>query len=200
MKKIFAIFCAVVLMPHFSAQAWIGGPFSNNNHFGATGDDGVYEAVGTTTNGIGLYRLVVGNAFPGVNPAGVQSSVPSQQPNTGNVNPLIVPGISSGNIFFGGLGNSNNMIWYFEGVAYLGVNTIGTVNSVQGIAVAVGSATTNGVTLSSGWEAVLASSGNFLPARAFSGTGEFRLSSDPNTAISFTVFGNKVSSEILFGL
>ncbi|MEM6915900.1 MAG: hypothetical protein AAF491_04965 [Verrucomicrobiota bacterium] len=202
MKKLFAIFCAVILAPNATVHAWVGGPFSNNSFFGASGDDGVYEAVGTTTNGLGLFRIVVGNEFPGVNPAGVQASVPSQAPNTGTTNTtaLTVPGINSGNFVFGALGNSNNNIWFFQGVSYFGT-TIGTVNSVQGIAAAVANATdAANNSVGSSFLATLVTSGNFLPATAFSGTGELRVSTDPNTAVSFTVFGSKVSNQITFGL
>ncbi len=71
MKKIFALFCAVFLMPTFSAQAWIGGPFSNNSFFEPAGTDGVYEATATALNGIGSIAFSVGNEFQG---AGAQSS------------------------------------------------------------------------------------------------------------------------------
>lgn len=61
MKKAFAVFCALVLMPGLNAQAWVGGPWSNNN-LEPSGDDGVYEAVATATNGLGLYRWGVKNS------------------------------------------------------------------------------------------------------------------------------------------
>lgn len=60
MKQVFAIFCAVILMPGLNAHAWVGGPWSNNNS-SPNGDDGVYEAVATTTNGMGIYRWGVFN-------------------------------------------------------------------------------------------------------------------------------------------
>lgn len=192
-------------MPSFSAHAWIGGPFSNNSFFGENGDDGVYEAVGTTTNGLGLFRIVVGNNFDGVNPSGVQASVPSEEPNFGSplTDNIQVPGISSGNIVFGALGNDANNIWYYQGVSYFG-NSIGTVNSVQGIAAAVGRAFTGadqtGDSILSAFQAQIERAGRFLPASAFSGTGELRVSTDTATAVPFTVFGSKVSSRITFGL
>ncbi len=205
MKQLFAFFCALILTPTFSAQAWIGGPFSNNAYFGTDGDDGVYEIVATAVNGLGLYRIVVGNNFQGVNPTGVQASVPSQAPNTGSIfnTPITVPGINSGNIFFGGLGSNQSNIWYFKGVAYFG-NAIGTVNSVQGFAAAVGRAFTGanstGNSISSQFQASLSRGGRSLPASTFSGIGELRLSTNAGNAIPFTVFGSKVSSSILFGL
>ena len=70
MKKLFALFCAICLMPSFSAHAWIGGPFSNNSFFGENGDDGVYEAVGFPTsgvsNGVGIFRWAVANNVVGI--------------------------------------------------------------------------------------------------------------------------------------
>lgn len=61
MKKVFAVFCALILMPSLNAHAWAGGPWSNNN-VTTTGDDGVYEAVAVATNGTGIYRWGVLNA------------------------------------------------------------------------------------------------------------------------------------------
>jgi len=60
MKKGIGLFLAVVLMPAMSAQAWIGGPWSANT-YASNGDDGVYEAVATMTDGVGMYRWGVGN-------------------------------------------------------------------------------------------------------------------------------------------
>ncbi|MBL9157717.1 MAG: hypothetical protein JNJ70_09610 [Verrucomicrobiales bacterium] len=203
MKKIFAAFCALVLMPSFSAQAWVGGPYSANSFSDVGGDDGVYEVVATARNGLGLYRIVVGNNFDGVNPAGVQSSVPSQVPNTGNNNPLIVPGLNSGNIFFGGLGSNASNIWVFEGVSYFG-NVIGTVNSAQGRAFGVGTAFTGanqtGARLSSFFRANMTGTGPLLPVRSFAGTGRLEVSTQVGRVVRFSVFGSKVSDEILFGL
>ncbi len=205
MKKCFALFCALCLLPSFSVQAWVGGPFSNNSFFDEVGDDGVYEIVATAANGIGLYRIVVGNNFPGVNPSGVQASVPSQIPNTGTIltNPIVVPGLNSGNIFFGGLGSNQSNIWVFRGVSYFG-NVIGTVNSAQGIAVGVGTAFTGanqtGNRLSSFFRARMTGNGRLLPVRNLSGTGRLSISTLPGRNFLFTVFGSKVSDEILFGL
>jgi len=205
MKRIFTIFCAVCLMPSFSAHAWIGGPFSNNSYNQLGGDDGVYEVVATAVNGIGLYRIVVGNNFQGVNPGGVQASVPSQIPNTGTIatNPIQVPGLNSGNIFFGGLGSNSSNIWVIEGVTYFG-NVVGTVNSAQGNVVGIGTAFTlsnqAGDRLSSFFRAKLSNSGKLLPVRSFAGRGQLRVSSDVTRRVNFTVFGSKVSDQILFGL
>jgi hypothetical protein len=205
MKKIFTIFCAICLMPSFSAQAWIGGPFSNNSFNQQGGDDGVYEVVATAVNGIGLYRIVVGNNFPGVNPTGVQASVPSQAPNTGSVfnSPIVVPGLNSGNIFFGGLGSNASNIWVFEGVSYFG-NVVGTVNSAQGNVVGIGTAFTGanqtGQRLSSFFRAKVSGTGKLLPVRSFAGRGQMRVSTNIARRINFTVFGSKVSDQITFGL
>jgi hypothetical protein len=205
MKKIFAAFCAIVLMPSFSAQAWVGGPFGNNSFSPVGGDDGVYEVVATARNGIGLYRIVVGNNFPGVNPTGVKASVPSEEPNTGTVltDPIIVPGINSGNVFFGGLGSSASNIWIFEGVTYFG-NVTGTVNSAQGKAFGVGSAFSGagqtGETLRSSFRANLSGTGRLIAVRSFAGTGRLSVTNRPGGNVRFTVFGSKVSDQILFGL
>jgi|APTNR8051073442_1049403.scaffolds.fasta_scaffold33006_2 hypothetical protein len=204
MKKVFAIFTVLCLFPGFNAYAWIGGPYSNNSFSEIGGDDGVYEAVGTARNGIGLYRIVVGNSFAGVNPSAVQASVPSQIPNTGNVsNPITVPGLNSGNIFFGGLGTNASNIWVFEGVSYFG-NVIGTVNSAQGRVVAVGTAFTGanqtGTRLSSYFRANVSGTGKLLPVKSFAGTGRLQISTQLGRNIRFTVFGSKVSDEILYGL
>ena len=60
MKKAFAVFSALILMPGLNAHAWVGGPWSNDS-YQHNGDDGVYEAVATATNGIGIYRWGVSN-------------------------------------------------------------------------------------------------------------------------------------------
>lgn len=203
MKKALAIFSVVCLFPGFNAHAWIGGPYSNNSFSELGGDDGVYEAVGTARNGIGLYRIVVGNSFQGVNPTGVQASVPAQAPSNGTGAVITVPGLNSGNIFFGGLGSNASNIWVFEGVTYLG-NSLGTVNSAQGRVVAVGTAFSGvggtGTRLSSFFRANLSGTGRLLPVRSFSGTGRLQVSTQLGRNVRFTIFGSKVSDEILFGL
>tara|TARA_B110000305_G_C19250703_1_gene544603 strand:+ start:284 stop:688 length:405 start_codon:yes stop_codon:yes gene_type:complete len=103
MKNIIAIFCTLFLAPTSHSYAWIGGPFSNNSYFGESGDDGVYEAIATGPNAIGIFRIVVANEFGG-----------SQDLNTGLTRlpgatatgggGIAVPAINSGNIFIGGFG------------------------------------------------------------------------------------------------
>jgi hypothetical protein len=176
MKKIFTVFCAICLMPTFSAQAWIGGPFSNNSFFGEDGDDGVYEAAASAFNGIGLYRIVVGNDFDGVNPKGVSASVPSQIPVPG-INTVTVPGISSGNVVIGAYGSSFSNVWYYEGVFFTQVSTLGTASSVMGTVnrFCGGKRWSVGLglnTLSSSFIANFQGTGKFLPARVFSGSGQ----------------------------
>lgn len=201
MKKLFALFCAVCLMPTFSAQAWIGGPFSNNSFFEPAGTDGVYEATATALNGIGLYRFTVGNEFPGVNPQGVQASVPSQIPNTGNNNPIIVPGIASGNFVIGGLANTFTNVWYFRGIQYFGT-TLGTVNAVSGKVVGMAfGRDNNGLgnrIITSTFKASLLSTGEFVAATPFMGVG--RGSTNAGIRFRFTILGSKVSNNITFGL
>ncbi|MEM9017565.1 MAG: hypothetical protein AAGC68_11170, partial [Verrucomicrobiota bacterium] len=120
MKQLFAIFCAIILMPMFSASAWIGGPFSNNSYFGENGDDGVYEAVASATNALGLFRIVVGNSFAGSQEIATEGSSTVVTDIFGNVVAVInTPGIASGNIVIGGFGTASNL-WFYEGVSYTG--------------------------------------------------------------------------------
>jgi hypothetical protein len=200
MKKIFTIFCAVCLMPSFSAHAWIGGPFSGNSFFGSDGDDGVYEAAATATNGIGLYRIVVGNNFEGVNPQGVNASVPSQA-SVPIGTTITVPGISSGNVVIGAYGSSFSNVWYHEGIFYAGI-TLGTASSVMGTVTAFGEARNNrglGATIiSSSFRANFQGSGRFIPSRVFSGPGRAQIGT--GTPFRFTVYGSKVSNRITLGL
>lgn len=204
MKKLFALFCAVCLMPAFSAQAWIGGPFSNNSFFTPAGTDGVYEATATAMNGIGIYRFTVGNEFQGVNPQGVQASVPSEKPNTGTgliPQTIDVPGIASGNIVIGGIGNTFTSIWYFRGVQYFGI-TLGSVSSVTGKVVAMSAGRNNqgtgGRTLNTTFKATIATSGAFIASTPFMGIG--RGGTSNGVRFRFTVMGSKVSNKITFGL
>lgn len=132
MKKIFTLFCAICLLPNFSAYAWIGGPFSGNSFFGAGGDDGVYEAAATAVNGIGLFRIVVGNEFNGVNPTGVQSSGSSQQQGGLLATTFEVTGVQSGNVVIGSYASGDSNVWFFEGLFYSG-RTYGTASSTLGI-------------------------------------------------------------------
>jgi hypothetical protein len=199
MKKIFALFCAVFLMPSFSAQAWIGGPFSNNAFFGETGADGVYEATASAVNGLGIYRIVVGNQFQGVGTAQLQ--------NTGNntstvingnggggggggggtsVRPIDFTQIRSGNTVIGVFGSYWTNVWYYRGVSYRG-RTLGTANFAAGTVMATGQAysteavnsiggtvpqdLTPNASINSSFRAQVRSSGKLIAARTFRGTG-----------------------------
>lgn len=193
-------------MPSFSAQAWIGGPFSGNTYFSENGDDGVYEAAATAKNGIGLYRIVVGNDFRGVNPEGVKLSVPgtaiSTVSGTGVVGAIIqVPGISSGNVVIGAYGNSFSNVWYREGIFYAGT-TLGSASSVRGTVTAIARAGDNygagPIFMSSGFVAKFQGSGKFIPSRVFSGRGRAQVGT--GTPFRFSVYGSKVSNRITLGL
>jgi hypothetical protein len=208
MKKIFTIFCAVCLMPSFSAQAWIGGPFSGNTYFSENGDDGVYEAAATAKNGIGLYRIVVGNNFRGVNPEGVRLSVPGTATSTSSVTGtgvvvavIEVPGISSGNVVIGAFGNSFSNVWYHEGVFYSGT-TLGSASSVRGTVTAIARAGDNygdGPNfMSSSFTAKFQGNSKFIPSRVFTGSGLARIGTDK--PFRFGVYGSKVSNEVTLGL
>lgn len=200
MKQLFALFCAVCLMPAFSAQAWIGGPFSNNSFFQPAGTDGVYEASATAINGMGLYRFAVGNEFQGINPIGVNASVPSQ----GTVQPgtlVTIPGISSGNVVIGAWGSGFTNVWYFRGIQYFG-NTLGTVNAVSGQVVGMATSRNNGgagaLQITSAFRARLVSTGPFIAATPFIGVG--RAATTGGVRFRFTVLGSKVSENLTFGL
>lgn len=205
MKKIFTVFCAICLMPTFSAQAWIGGPFSNNSFFGEDGDDGVYEAAASAFNGIGLYRIVVGNDFDGVNPKGVRSSAPTVSAavvDTGEtIASISVPVIASGSVVIGAYGSSFSNVWYYEGIFYAGT-TLGTASSVMGTVNAFAQARDGYGTglnaLSSSFIAYFQGTGKFLPARVFSGSGEGQIGT--GSPFEFGVYGSKVSSRITLGL
>tara|TARA_R110000850_G_scaffold202967_7_gene329073 strand:- start:5477 stop:6043 length:567 start_codon:yes stop_codon:yes gene_type:complete len=188
-----------MLTPMFQANAWIGGPFSNNSYFGAGGEDGVYEASASGINGIGLFRFVVGNEFQGSQTIATGGSTEVVTDIFGNpIGTITTPGINSGNIVFGAFGTAQN-IWYHEGVSYLG-NCVGTVSNVSKTVNAVGNAAQEGVgVLSSFFKATLVSDGPFLPASAFYGTGE-GTPSNTGEIFFFTVFGTKVSNNIYFGL
>lgn len=202
MKKTFAVFCALFLMPMFSAQAWIGGPFSNNSFFGESGDDGVYEATATTKNGIGLYRIVVGNDFEGSQEI---VTAPSRVPLTDGQGNLIgfidTVGVNSGNVIIGAFGQASNL-WFIEGVSYSG-RTTGTVNSVSGAVVAVATAqdSTSTLLLSSAFRARILGTGRSLPVSSFVGRGRGSVAGGATPlTFRFSVFGSKVSNDIFFGL
>lgn len=200
MKKVFAIFSALCLMPSFSAQAWIGGPFSANSYFGEQSTDGVYEAAASTVNGVGLYRFAIGNEFQGINPAGVNASVPSQS----TVQPgqlVTVPGISSGNVVIGAWGSGFTNVWFYEGVQYFGT-TLGTVNQVLGQVIGMATSSDNlgqgANTITTAFRARLVKDSEFLAATPFEGVG--RAQTSAGDRFRFTVLGSKVSNNLLFGL
>lgn len=209
MKKIFAVFCAVVLMPSFSAHAWIGGPWSNNSFFGEDSDDGVYEAVAipdygqVISNGIGMFRWAV------TNNRGFDSSVSTavstvQYDDEGNVEFTFVDiQPLTSNVYFGGVGQISH-VWFIEGVSYRG-NCQGSANSGLGEVFCVGqaqSAVDTSISISSGFNAQYDGSGFGIPISRFSGYGDGTLidSSDPDAGGTFTFFvmGSKVTSRITY--
>jgi len=205
MKKIFAAFCAIVLMPSFSAQAWIGGPFSNNSFSDVGGDDGIYEASASTVNGIGLYRFAVGNEFGGVNSAAVASSVSTDfiiieedQDIVTNVNSASV---ASGNVVIGAWGNGFTNIWFYQGVQYFGA-TLGTVNSANNTVIGMATSRDNNGqglnAISTAFRAKLIRSSDLIAATPFQGIG--RAQTSAGDRFRFTVLGSKVSNSFTFGL
>ena len=211
MKKLFALFCAIVLMPAFSAQAWIGGPFSNNSFFGEDGDDGVYEAVAFPTvdpanpavpvlNGIGIFRWAVTNtkAFADDVTTSVTQTFFDDQGNIVftivDVQPL------TSNVYFGGVGQVGHS-WFIEGVAYRG-NCDGIVNSGLNVISAVGLATNPAVAtqrISSGFTAVKDGSGQGIIVSRFSGTGNGRVIDGAiTTNFRFLVFGSRVTTTVTY--
>lgn len=202
MKKIFTIFCAICLMPSFSAQAWIGGPFGNNTFFGDEGDDGVYEAVavpfGSARNGIGLYRWGITNNFNGLAPN--FTSTFTFTDGTGGSSAFVVP--VSGNVAFGGVSQFTHT-WFINGVYYRGFCE-GSVNSGLGSISAIGAARSasglSGVfeSISSGFRANFADSGNGIPIRRFEGRGRASTVGGELADFRFVVFGSKVSNSVRF--
>ncbi|MAS94571.1 MAG: hypothetical protein CMO55_15335 [Verrucomicrobiales bacterium] len=197
MKQFFAIFCAFVLLPMFTTQAWVGGPFSNNNALGNNADDGVYEAVASTINGLGLFRIVVGNDFIGSQDIPTSPSTLFLTDDQGNLIATVsTPGFNSGNVVIGAFGTASNT-WYYRGVFYSGT-TLGTANSALGIVQATANATDgNNEAINSAFRARFDRGSKLLPASAFSGTGR---ATGPDGRFRFTVFGTKVSQEIFFGI
>lgn len=131
MKQVFAIFCAVILMPGLNAHAWVGGPWSNNNTQ-TTGDDGIYEAVATMSNGVGLYRWAVRNQSP-----------PPPTATTATTGGGTTTGSTPSNVLFGGgiVGAASSNVWYYRGIVYYGP-CFGVVNSAMGIVSMVANAAT----------------------------------------------------------
>jgi hypothetical protein len=207
MKKIFAIFCALCLMPGFSAQAWIGGPFGNNTYFGEEGDDGVYEAVavpiGRARNGVGIYRWGVTNNFPGLDPTNTTTFTFGSSTGTDD---FVVP--VSGNVMFGGVSLFTHS-WFLNGVYYRGFCD-GTVNSGLGTISCIGAARSaaglSGIleSVSSGFRAQFSDRSNGIPIRRFEGAGRARTHVDSTGEVAdfrFTVFGSKVANGVsYFGL
>lgn len=159
MKQVFGIFAALILVPSMQSQAWIGGPWGNDS-YQSNGDDGIYEAVGTLTDGTAMYRWAVNNE----NPGGV--AMVGGQANAAQTS----------NVDFGGLigAASPHVIWY-RGLVYYG-RCFGIVNSHMKTVMVTGNASTqglngslgqlNGVDLTTGDASAL----NFQVARAASAT------------------------------
>lgn len=133
MKQAFGIFTAILLMPAFQVQAWIGGPWSHNSHQ-SNGDDGVYEAIGSMRDGTAMYRWAVYNE----NPGGVAMT-------GGQANAAL-----TSNVQFGGLVGAQNphIIWY-RGLVYYG-RCFGIVNSMMGKVMVTGNASDTGLNGSGG--------------------------------------------------
>jgi hypothetical protein len=129
MKQAFGIFAALILVPSMQVQAWVGGPWSGNSHQ-ENGDDGVYEAVATTANGVGMYRWAVQN---NLDATGIGDfPYPSGQ------------GFTNSNVQFGGLvGAMSPHVWYFRGLVYYG-RCFGIVSSTMGIVSVTGNASDTG--------------------------------------------------------
>ncbi|NNE91541.1 MAG: hypothetical protein HKN23_07830, partial [Verrucomicrobiales bacterium] len=126
MKKLFAIFMAAVLLPGYTSFAWIGGPFSQNSYF-TNGDDGIYEAIATMSNGLGMYRFAVrNNGVSGESAAGA------------------VNGLHDSNVLFNGgiLQAVSTNVWFYKGITYIGP-CFGTASTEMGIVTAVGNAESN---------------------------------------------------------
>ncbi len=196
-QKLFAIFCAVCLLPSFSAQAWVGGPFSNNNSLGLGGEDGVYEAVATAENTVGFIRIVIGNNFEGVNPP-TPSSIQDPAPS-------IIQEPASGNVMHGALGNLTNTIWYSEGFVYAG-RAFGSIlfdSQIRGISAAADYSDlfySNTNLLTSTFTAGFENTGPHMSGRRFSGLGIFsRFGVNPVINSPMVVYGAKVSHRILCG-
>lgn len=207
MKKLFSIFCAICLVPSFSAHAWVGGPFGNNNYFGEDGDDGVYESVaipiGKARNGIGIYRWGVTNNFPGLDP---QNTTTFTFSSGSGFDTFTVP--VSSNVMFSGVSLFTHT-WFLNGVYYRGFCE-GTVNSGLGIISCIGAARSaaglSGVfeSISSGFRAFYTNKGDGIPVRRFEGRGRAR-THDGNTGLTtdfrFAVFGSRVANGVeYFGL
>ena len=216
MKKIFAAFCAIFLMPSFSAQAWIGGPFSNNSYFGEKGDDGVYEAVAIPVNnrdnpnqriknGIGMFRWAVTNnsSFSDEVSTSISTVFFDDEGNVLFTLVDIVPFTS--NVYFGGVGRTSHT-WFIEGVAYRGTCE-GTANSGLGVVNCTGTASTDDGTgtIESSFKGNYSSAGDGgegTPISRFraKGRGTSIDVGNPlgNVDFRFRVFGSKVSQNVTY--
>lgn len=209
MKKLFAIFCAICLMPSFSAQAWIGGPFSNNSYFGLGGDDGIYEAIATGANTLGYYRIVIANNSGSI-------GTPTTTTQAAGTPPSINGVLASGNGIIGGQGNQSTSLWYVEGITYAG-RAFGTVSMWAGAITGMSTAdevTVNDYlagTVSSQFTAAFQNTGALIPSRAFFGAGVLTVNFAPagtqgpfvtpaGGQIPLTIYGSKVSYQFINGL
>jgi hypothetical protein len=104
---------------------------------------------------------------------------------------------------FGGFGQDSN-IWFIRGVSYSG-QTNGTVNSVTGLVAAVATAngpSTGSAVVNSSFRASLVKTGRTLPVASFRGTGRGAIipaAGETPEPFRFSVFGTRVSTQILFG-
>lgn len=128
MKQLIGILLAVILMPASSSFAFVGGPFGNDSYF-QNNTDGVYEAVATMSNGVGMYRFVVRN----------NSLSSGDTTGTGILQQLS----GRGNVQFGN-GNPDlfTHTWFYKGIVY-GGQCFGISNSSGGIVTATGNAQSN---------------------------------------------------------
>lgn len=206
MKQLLGIFCALCLVPSFSAHAWIGGPFSNNTYFGEEGDDGVYEAVaipfGSARNGVGTYRWGVTNNFPGLDPQNTTSVILTSSTGASG---FTVP--VSGNVEFAGVGNFTHS-WFITGTYYRGFCQ-GTVNSGLGSITCIGAAQSadglSGVSesISSSFRASFTARNQGIPIRRFEGRGSASTTDGSGAFLNFrfAIFGSKVANSVnYFGL
>jgi hypothetical protein len=216
MKKIFTIFCAVCLLPSFSAHAWIGGPFSNNSYFSQAGDDGVYEAVAFPVrnlmnpdqeirNGIGMYRWAVTNNTSFSDSVSTSTSQVFFD-DEGNIAFTLVDIIPlTSNVYFGGVGQTSHT-WFIRGVVYRGTCE-GSVNSGIGVVNCVGSSSSNngnGLIESSfkGKYSSAGDGGKGIPISRFRAKGRGTLISVGNPAATvnfrFRVLGSKVTQGVTY--
>lgn len=206
MKKVFAVFCALILAPSFTANAWIGGPFSNNTYFGENGDDGVYEAVaipfGSARNSLGIYRWGITNNFPGLDPQNTTSVTLSAN---GGSSTFAVP--VSSNVEFSGVSHFTHT-WFVTGTYYRGFCQ-GTVNSGLGAITCIGAAQSadglSGISesVSSSFRATFTSKNQGVPVRRFEGQGRAATTDGSGAFLNFrfAVFGTKVANGVeYFGL